>query len=289
MKGHNKNQHFQPERRRLLVVAIAGLILGVVVTSGLIRSAESTFFCSLARSKARAAAEYSATPIQLRAILHYATSKIVPQQSFGEVSVSFNVLEEISPCNFLVFGLGFDSLMWISLNPHGTTLFLENDPQWVQTVLKDEPNLNAHIIRYRTQLKESDDLLSTYKTEPLCAPSKAYLRGNQQCKLALESLPEEVYEKEWDMIMIDAPHGYTSEEPGRMGPIFSAAVMARQRKGSGVTHVFLHNVDRKVEKGYAAEFLCMKYLKKAAGRLWHFEIPSAMNRTGNEDGADSFC
>ncbi|KAK1576121.1 hypothetical protein Q3G72_011143 [Acer saccharum] len=289
MKGHNENQHFQPERRRLFLVAIAGLIVGAVVISGLIRSAESSFFCSLAGSKARAAAEYTVTPIQLRAILHYATSKIVPQQSFGEVSVSFNVLEKISPCNFLVFGLGFDSMMWTSLNPRGTTLFLEEDPKWVQTVLKDAPNLNAHTVRYRTQLKESDDLLSTYKKEPLCAPSKAYLRGNQQCKLALESLPEEVYEKEWDMIMIDAPRGYFPEAPGRMGAIFSAAVMARQRKGSGVTHVFLHDVDRKVEKAFAAEFLCKKYLKKAVGRLWHFEIPSATNRTVGDDGVDSFC
>ncbi|KAH7570505.1 hypothetical protein ACOSP7_018700 [Xanthoceras sorbifolium] len=283
MKSHH---HFHPERRKFLVVVVVGLIAGAVVISGLIRSAESSFFCSLAGSRARAVAEYTATPIQLQAILHYATSKIVPQQSLAEVSVSFNVLKGLSPCNFLVFGLGFDSLMWNSLNPRGTTLFLEEDPKWVQTVLKDAPTLHAHTVRYRTQLQESDHLLSTYKTEPSCAPKKAYLRGNQQCKLALESLPEEVYDKEWDMIMIDAPRGYFPEAPGRMGAIFSAAVMARQRKGSGVTHVFLHDVDRRVEKAFAEEFLCRKYLKKAVGRLWHFEIPPA--GVGDDD-LNTFC
>ncbi|KAL8193490.1 hypothetical protein R6Q57_026625 [Mikania cordata] len=55
--------------------------------------------------------------------------------------------------------------------------------------------------------------------------------------------------------MIDAPRGYFAE----------AAVMARNRKKSGVTHVFLHDVDRRVEKSYAEEFLCRKYLKMVLG------------------------
>ncbi|KAJ6694993.1 POLYSACCHARIDE BIOSYNTHESIS PROTEIN [Salix koriyanagi] len=115
----------------------------------------------------------------------------------------------------------------------------------------------------------------TYRSEPFCSPSKAYLRGNYKCKLALTGLPDEVYDKEWDLIMIDAPKGYFPEAPGRMAAIFSAVVMARGRKGSGVTHVFLHDVDRRVEKMFAEEFLCRKYLVKAVGRLWHFEIPAA--------------
>ncbi|KAJ4710834.1 Glucuronoxylan 4-O-methyltransferase [Melia azedarach] len=280
-----KSPKFYPEKTKLLLVAIAGLIAATLVISSLIRSAENSFFCSLASSKVRAAADYSATPIQLHAILHYATSKIVPQQSLAEITVSFNVLRNIAPCNFLVFGLGYDSLMWSSFNPRGTTLFLEEDPKWVQTVLKDAPTLNAHAVQYRTQLSEADRLLSSYKKEPLCWPSKAYIRGNMGCKLALTGLPDEVYDKEWDMIMIDAPRGYFAEAPGRMGAIFSAAVMARNRKGSGVTHVFLHDVNRKVEKAFAEEFLCRKYLKDAVGRIWHFEIPPATNSSN----VDSFC
>ncbi|KAJ6705084.1 POLYSACCHARIDE BIOSYNTHESIS PROTEIN [Salix purpurea] len=273
-----KRPPFTPEKSCLLAVALSGLIIGAFLLSHLIWSVDniSSFgLCSLASAKARAAADYEATPIQLQSILHYATSKIVPQQSLAEISVTFDVLKTRSPCNFLVFGLGFDSLMWTSLNPHGTTLFLEEDPQWVQTIVKKAPTLNAHTVQYRTQLQEADSLLKTYRSEPFCSPSKAYLRGNYKCKLALTGLPDEVYDKEWDLIMIDAPKGYFPEAPGRMAAIFSAVVMARGRKGSGVTHVFLHDVDRRVEKMFAEEFLCRKYLVKAVGRLWHFEIPVA--------------
>ena len=94
-------------------------------------------------------------------------------------------------------------------------------------------------------------------------------------RLALNMLENEVYDTEWDLIMIDAPRGYFPEAPGRMAAIYSAAVMARNRKGAGVTHVFLHDVDRRVEQMYAEAFLCKKYLVKAEGRLWHFEIPPA--------------
>ncbi|KAJ6703152.1 hypothetical protein OIU85_029153 [Salix viminalis] len=241
-----KRPQFSPEKSCLLAVALSGLIIGAFLLSHLIWSVDniSSFgFCSLASAKARAAADYEATPIQLQSILHYATSKIVPQQSLAEISVTFDVLKTRSPCNFLVFGLGFDSLMWTSLNPHGTTLFLEEDPQWVQTIVEKAPTLNAHTVQYRTQLQEADSLL--------------------------KNVPE------WDLIMIDAPKGYFPEAPGRMAAIFSAVVMARGRKGSGVTHVFLHDVDRRVEKTFAEEFLCRKYLVKAVGRLWHFEIPAA--------------
>lgn len=266
-----------------LAAVLVFFIGAALFISSLTRTGNS-FLCYL---PSLAVDDYTPTEIQLQAILHYATSQTTPQQSKGEISVSFEVLKSRSPCNFLVFGLGHDSLMWASFNPRGTTLFLEEDPKWVQTVLKKAPQLRAETVNYRTQLKQADDLLSSYKSEPACAPSDAVLRGNTRCRLALSNLPDEVYDKEWDLIMIDAPRGYFPEAPGRMGAIFSAAIMARRRQGSGPTHVFLHDVDRKVEKAFAEEFLCRKYLVKAVGRLWHFEIPSATNVT-DADGA-SFC
>ncbi|RZC60218.1 hypothetical protein C5167_021963 [Papaver somniferum] len=179
--------------------------------------------------------------------------------------------------------------MWAAFNPRGTTLFLEEDPKWVQTVLKDASFLHAQTVTYRTQLQEADDLMKSYRKVPSCLPANAYVNGNTECKLALTNLPDEVYDKEWDLIMIDAPRGWFAEAPGRMGAIWSAAVMARNRKGPGVTHVFLHDVDRKVEKMFAMEFLCKKYLVKAVGRLWHFEIPSMANVSSSVIGGNSFC
>ncbi|CAN0924926.1 Probable methyltransferase At1g27930 [Linum grandiflorum] len=224
---------------------------------------------------------------QLQAILHYATSRIVPQQTLAEISVSSAVLRSLGPCRFLVFGLGYDSLMWTSLNPRGTTLFLEEDPRWVHSILRKFPTLRARIVRYATRLRQADTLLSSYKREPSCYfPEARGLRGNTRCKLALSGLPDEVYDEEWDAIMIDAPRGYFPEAPGRMAAIYTAAVMARGRKGDA-THVFLHDVNRRVEKMYAEEFLCRKYLVKTVGRLWHFLIPSSSSSSPNSSSA--FC
>ncbi|KAI3812415.1 hypothetical protein L1987_17123 [Smallanthus sonchifolius] len=273
-----------PDRKISIAFSLLALIGGGFVVFTFLGDDTSKLVCTGTFGNFQS----TAVPMQLRAILHYATSKTVPQQSLAEISISFNVLKSISPCNFLVFGLGHDSLMWATFNPGGVTLFLEEDPKWVQTVLKDAPDLKAVHVKYRTQLQQADELMKTYRLEPECAPAKSYIRDNTRCKLALTGLPDVVYDKEWDMIMIDAPKGYYAEAPGRMGAIYSAAVMARNRKKSGVTHVFLHDVDRKVEKAYAEEFLCRKYLKDGTVRLWHFEIPAAGNATDGK-GGDSFC
>ncbi|TKY59898.1 Glucuronoxylan 4-O-methyltransferase 1 [Spatholobus suberectus] len=284
MQGNErmKSRYQLPEKRCFLwLVAVVGIIGASLFIASLIQTSKNNFLCSLAGTQQRFLD--NPTSIQLKAILHYATSQVVPQQSLSEITITFDVLQSLNrPCNFLVFGLGHDSLMWAGLNPRGTTLFLEEDPKWVQTVLKDAPDLRAHTVRYRTQLREADQLLSSYRSEPACSPATALLRGNERCRLALHNLPDEVYETEWDLVMIDAPKGYFPEAPGRMAAIFSAAVMARDRKGSGVTHVFLHDVDRKVEKVYAEEFLCRKHLVKGVGRLWHFEIPPKGNTTRDD-------
>lgn len=284
-KLFTQKKNLKPENMRslCLAVAVVGLIGAAFLVAVFFRTGGSHPLFYGAWGSARLSVEESAR-LQLKAILHYATSHIVPQQNRGEIDVSFNVLQSLGgACNFLVFGLGHDSLMWAALNPRGTTRFLEEDPKWVQTVLKDSPELTAETVRYRTQLSEADELLRHYRKEPDCAPHKSFLRGNTKCRLALNMLSDEVYNTEWDMIMVDAPRGYFPEAPGRMAAIYSAAVMARRRNSSGDTHVFLHDVDRRVEKLYAEAFLCRKYLVKAVGRLWYFRILPA------SDMSSDFC
>ncbi|XXG47027.1 hypothetical protein AAC387_Pa02g1739 [Persea americana] len=268
------------EKPWFLALATFSLLGGFLILSISKLTSDRPFLCS---STFSSSTDPTATnSLQRDAVLHYATSATVPQQSLAEIRVSFDVLRRLSPCNFLVFGLGHDSLMWSSFNPRGTTLFLEEDPKWVQSVLKDAPSLRAHTVRYRTRLSDANRLLSAYRSEPSCLlPSAAALKGNVRCELALSDLPEEVYEREWDLIMIDAPRGYAGDLPGRMGAIYSAAVMARSRKGEGVTHVFLHDVNRRVERVYAEEFLCRKNRVHAVRRLWHFAISPGSN--------SSFC
>ncbi|KAL9229366.1 hypothetical protein vseg_004840 [Gypsophila vaccaria] len=280
MRSHNRSNKMISQidltsnKSRLIVVALLSFVAGALLSYVAIsNTARQLPFISLP------------TSIQQEAILHYATSTIVPQQSLQEIMQSFNVLRTLAPCNFLIFGLGYDSLMWAALNPNGNTFFLEESNEWVKTVLKDAPFLQAETVTYRTQLREADSLLESYKDNPNCDPSTAYLKGNKKCPLALESLPKRVYETEWDVIMIDAPRGWEPQHPGRMAAIYSAAVMARARKGAGNTHVYLHDINRAVEKKFAKEFLCDKYKVGGVGRLWHFEIPPS------RDGHDSnkFC
>jgi len=287
-KMRNRYPLIGEKRWSVVLFVILGIIGALLFTTTMLQTSNNTLFCSLTRTTNQ---QSNPTPIQLRAILHYATSRVVPQQSLEEISITLNVIKSLNrPFNFLVFGLGHDSLMWAGFNPKGTTLFLEEDPKWVQTVLKDAPELRAITVNYRTQLQEADELKKYYRSEPACSPAKATLRGNEKCKLALHNLPDEVYDTDWDLIMIDAPRGYFPEAPGRMAAIFSMTVMARNRKGSDVTHVFLHDVDRKVEKVYAQEFLCKKNLVEGVGRLWHFKIPAMGNNDTSHDAiGSSFC
>lgn len=108
------------------------------------------------------------------------------------------------------------------------------------------------------------------------------------CRLVLGELPDEVYSKHWDVIMIDGPKGYYPEAPGRMAAIFTAAVMAKSRTKPGATHIVLHDVNRRVERVYAERFLCKKYLVKSVDRLWHFVIPPA-TKDQRENGRNYFC
>ncbi|XP_027351172.1 probable methyltransferase At1g27930 [Abrus precatorius] len=182
--------------------------------------------------------------------------------------------------------MGHDSLMWDTFNPRGTTLFLEEDPKWTRTYLQRFPILRAQTVSYNTRISEAKTLLSSYKKDCGNTTTGHPLKGNRRCKLALNELPDEVYDRDWDVIMIDGPRGYFAAAPGRMAVIYSVAMMARGRKGSGVTHVFLHDVDREVEKRYAMEFLCMKYRVGGIRKLWHFVIPPVVNVS---DISHGFC
>lgn len=228
-----------------------------------------------------------------RALVHYATSKILPQQNRGEIDMTLKVLSERSPCNFLVFGLGHDSALWNALNAHGNTVFLEEDSNWLREIVKKQAGMKAHHVQYRTRMSKADALLRNYRrSRSSCSPSRP-LRSSK-CDLALTNLPALIYDTEWDVIMIDAPRGFFDAAPGRMSAIFTAAVMARNREKEGSTDIFLHDVDRRVEKMYAQEFLCNRYLVGSSGRLWHFRVPpsSRMKPTtgGSSKSSDGiFC
>ncbi|XP_010544116.1 PREDICTED: glucuronoxylan 4-O-methyltransferase 1 [Tarenaya hassleriana] len=215
-----------------------------------------------------------------QALIHYSTTTITPQQTLKEISVTAKVLEKKSPCNFLVFGLGHDSLMWSSLNYGGRTVFLEEDEAWIGQIKKRFPMLESYHVTYDSKVNQADNLMEVGKgTECTAVDDPRY----SMCQLALKGLPKEIYETKWDLIMVDAPTGYYDEAPGRMTAIYTAGMMARN-KDEGETDVFVHDVNREVEDKFSMAFLCDRYMKKQEGRLRHFTIPS------HKDGSDRpFC
>ncbi|KAK9286370.1 hypothetical protein L1049_014764 [Liquidambar formosana] len=215
-----------------------------------------------------------------KTLIHYTTSTITPQQTLKEISVTAKILEKKSPCNFLVFGLGHDSLMWSALNYGGHTIFLEEDEAWIEQIRKRFPMLKSYHVTYDSKVNQADNLMEVGQGPECIAVSDPRY---SMCQLALKSLPSEVYETKWDLIMVDAPTGYYEEAPGRMTAIYTAGMMARNRM-DGETEVFVHDVNRVVEDKFSKAFLCEGYLKKEEGRLRHFTIPS------HKDGVERpFC
>ncbi|KAL7584786.1 hypothetical protein Lser_V15G46232 [Lactuca serriola] len=209
-------------------------------------------------------------PSLAQALVHYSTSTITPQQTIKEISVTKKILDMKSPCNFLVFGLGHDSLMWSSLNFNGRTVFLEEDKAWIEQIKKRFPMLESYHVTYDSKVNQADGLMEAGKGPECTAVGET---RHSVCQLALKNLPEDVYETTWDLIMVDAPTGYYDEAPGRMSAIYTAGMMARNR-AEGETDVFVHDVNRVVEDKFSNAFLCEGYMKKQEGRLRHFRIPS---------------
>lgn len=205
------------------------------------------------------------------ALIHYTTSTITPQQTLKEISVTSKILEKKSPCNFLVFGLGHDSLMWNTLNYGGRTIFLEEDESWIEQIKRRFPMLESYHVTYDSKVNQANDLMEVGQGPECTAIGDPRY---SMCQLALKGLPNEVYETNWDLIMVDAPTGYYEEAPGRMTAIYTAGMMARNKEEGEVTDVFVHDVNREVEDKFSRAFLCDGYLKKQVGRLRHFRIPS---------------
>ncbi|KAI5655918.1 hypothetical protein M9H77_24711 [Catharanthus roseus] len=209
-------------------------------------------------------------PSLAHSLVHYASTNITPQQTLAELSVTLRVLEKKSPCNFLVFGLGNDSLMWSSLNYGGRTVFLEEDNKWMKEFKKEMPFLETYHVVYDSKVSQASEFLHAGRSEDCKVVEDPRL---SRCRLSIKTFPNEVYETEWDLIMVDAPTGFRDNLPGRMTAIYTAGLMARNRK-EGDTDVFVHDVDRWVEDKFSMALLCEGYWREQVGKLRHFTIPS---------------
>ena len=152
--------------------------------------------------------------------------------SKGQYMALAETLDKLSPCNFLVFGLGEDADVWEEINKGGRTVFLEDDKEWIGKFKNKD--LEIHPVEYNTR---SEDYMKI---------------GFDAEKLHME-LPKDITDVEWDIIFVDGPLGHNPPRPfkgpGRMKSIYAAHSLLG---GGGVCVV--DDMGRIIESVYAHHF-----------------------------------
>ncbi|PSS30732.1 Protein IRX15-LIKE like [Actinidia chinensis var. chinensis] len=225
----------------------------------------------------------------LKALLHYSstpnTTTTADHMSTADLKTISAALRQCpAPCNLLVFGLSHETLLWNALNHRGRTVFIDENRYYAAYFEEQNPEIEAYDVQYTTKLSETGDLIAAARelSRNECRPVQNLLFS--ECKLGLNDLPNQLYELDWDVILVDGPRGYWADAPGRVSAIFTAAVLARSKKGGNAkTHVFVHDFNKEVDRVSSEEFLCKENLVKAKGRLGHFVVERM------EEGSFQFC
>lgn len=158
-------------------------------------------------------------------------------------------------CKLLVFGLGNDSEYWNKLNKEGLTVFLEDNEKWMDKITSNIKDIKAYKVDYKTKRKNWKELLNSPDLFEM-------------------NLPEDVSNNKWDVILVDAPEGWSDSKPGRMKSIFLSSKLINY-KGD----VFVHDCNRQVENIYSNKFLkernLNKEIKSIFGNLRHYQMQSS--------------
>ncbi len=80
-------------------------------------------------------------------------------------------------------------------------------------------------------------------------------------------LPAGIEAENWDIIIVDAPHGFNDTLPGRMKSIFAASRLAKTG-----CDVFVHDCHREVERAYCDRFLQSDNLIAEVHKLRHYRL-----------------
>ncbi|KVI02700.1 protein IRX15-LIKE-like [Cynara cardunculus var. scolymus] len=224
-----------------------------------------------------------------KALIHYAANtNSSDHMSHTDIKQISDVLRQcLSPCNFLVFGLTPETLLWNALNHRGRTVFIDENRYYAAYIEEKHPEIEAYDVQYTTKISELHELVTSVREQARneCRPVQNLLFS--ECKIGLNDLPNQLYELDWDIILVDGPRGYWPEGPGRMSAIFTAGVLARSKKGGNrKTHVFVHDYKREVERVSSDEFLCKENLVKSSKDLLaHYMVERATEESNNHQ----FC
>jgi len=147
------------------------------------------------------------------------------------MSVAY-VIELLSPCNFLIFGLGGDARLWAEVNKGGKTVFLEDDKEWIKKF--DGQGYEIYPVTYTTRVEEHREI-------------------NFDSERLKMNLPEQITDTKWDVIFVDGPLGHNPPRsykgPGRMQSIYTAHSLLKE---NGVC--IIDDIGRLIEGTYARYF-----------------------------------
>ncbi|GMH14808.1 hypothetical protein Nepgr_016649 [Nepenthes gracilis] len=220
-------------------------------------------------------------------LLHYAANaNTTEKMSYADLKPIADALRKCpSPCNFLIFGLTHETLLWRALNNHGRTAFVDENRYYAAYMEEQHPEIEAYDVHYTTKLKEMGELIATVREQAQneCRPVQNLLFSD--CMLAINDLPNQFYDVDWDVILVDGPRGHWPTAPGRMSAIFTAGVLARSKKGGGSskTHVFVHDYNLDPQRVCSDEFLCRENLVEENGMLGHFVLERM------DENSSQFC
>lgn len=175
-----------------------------------------------------------------------------------EYSYIINTISPKTPINFLIFGVGKDSGIWMNLNKEGKTIFVEDNPEWFKWAKETYPGMEAYLVDYGTKRKDWLNLLTQYS------------KGKECFSMVI---PDEIMQTKWDILFIDAPAGYSETAPGRMKSIYLGAKLAFR----GNTDVFVHDCNRQVENIYSNYFFHQENLVTQIRKLRHYKIAGTVN------------
>ncbi|KAF3493637.1 hypothetical protein DY000_02055744 [Brassica cretica] len=250
-------------------------LLTLLYTRDTIIPSRNTSVAAAVAAVVTSAADSNLPTTTINALLHYASrSNDSFHMSYGEMKSISDVLRRCAPpCNLLVFGLTHETLLWKALNNNGRTVFVEENRYYAAYFEEIHPEIDVFDVQYTTKAHEAGELVAAAKEAAgnECRPVQNLLFSD--CKLGLNDLPNHVYDVDWDVIFVDGPRGDANEGPGRMSSIFTAAVLARSKKGgSPKTHVFVHDYYRDVERLCGDEFLCRENLVESNELLAHYVL-----------------
>ncbi|BFG35914.1 hypothetical protein CerSpe_221880 [Prunus speciosa] len=265
-------------------------LLTIIYTSGLYAYSSTTTTTISAATITTTTTASAAVPqlptTVINTLLYYAAkSNDTFKMSYADIKPISDALRKCStPCNFLIFGLTHETLLWKALNNNGRTVFIDENRYFAAYMEEKHPEIDAYDVQYTTKSKELKELVAVAKEQIRneCRPVQNLLFS--ECKLGINDLPNHVYEVDWDVILVDGPRGDWPDAPGRVMPIFTSGVLARSKKGgNGKTHVFVHDFGGEVQRVCGEEFLCRENLVEASETLGHYVVERM------EESSFQFC